>query len=305
MNILLIIDKFNWAYHNIACSLIKWNNDKDIKIDILSVKQSLNDIRKRWKDYDRILVMGWQNYEKISFIPQEKIMAGIHSFHSWDNRETQPNKSAIPQEKFIEFLNKFQRVNVVSLRLYNLFKNYGVNNIFYTPNGVDHLIFTPKNFYEKSGDFIVGYSGSSAHDWRKGITDLILPAAKKAQCKTKLAMLGTGKYIPLEKMPLFYQNLDCYVCASTSEGFSLSVLEAASTGLPIISTRVSGTDELIRDGQNGFLVDRNLKSITKKIKILKDDRDLCEIMGRSMRKYIEDNFTWEKRIKEWMEFLKS
>ena len=38
-------------------------------------------------------------------------------------------------------------------------------------------------------------------------------------------------------MPKFYNKLDIY-CASSSEGFSLSVLEASATGIPVISTKV-------------------------------------------------------------------
>ena len=43
--------------------------------------------------------------------------------------------------------------------------------------------------------------------------------------------------------------------SSDYEGMSNAMIEAICVGLPIISTKVSGTDELIQDGENGVLVE--------------------------------------------------
>ncbi len=45
-----------------------------------------------------------------------------------------------------------------------------------------------------------------------------------------------------------------FCLSSDYEGMSNSMIDAICVGLPIISTRVSGTEELIHDGENGFLV---------------------------------------------------
>lgn len=46
-----------------------------------------------------------------------------------------------------------------------------------------------------------------------------------------------------------------FCLSSDYEGMSNAMIEAMCLGTPVISTKVSGTDELINDGENGLLVD--------------------------------------------------
>ena len=52
-----------------------------------------------------------------------------------------------------------------------------------------------------------------------------------------------------------YAAADALVMASHTEGFSNTMLEALASGRPIVSTRVSGTADVIVEGVNGFVVD--------------------------------------------------
>ena len=305
MKIYILPDKLNWAYYAIALALKKHNPYTDVQIDIKPIKGNIKDIKKKYKKYDRFLVMGWQTYDSVKFLPKSETLIGVHSFHSWDKGETTPEKSAIPNSRLIEFLNKFLKVNVVSERLMDIFESAGVEDLYYTANGVDTKLFTQKSIDAKfKEDFYVGYSGSKSHDWRKGTTEFILPATKLAGAENRLAMLSTGSYIPLEEMPEFYRSLDCYVCASSSEGMSLSVLEAAATGLPIISTRCSGTDEMFVDKENCLLVDRDMREIAYRILYLKNNPKECIRIGSNIRKTIDDKFSWKDRVVNWIDFIK-
>ena len=54
-----------------------------------------------------------------------------------------------------------------------------------------------------------------------------------------------------------YGKAYMFLLTSNFEGFSNSMMEAVCSGVPTISTKVSGANELIVDGLNGFLVDLN------------------------------------------------
>lgn len=54
-------------------------------------------------------------------------------------------------------------------------------------------------------------------------------------------------------MPLFYAAMDFLVLPSFREGLPYVLLEAASMGVPIIASEISGCTDLIKDGQSGLL----------------------------------------------------
>jgi len=49
-------------------------------------------------------------------------------------------------------------------------------------------------------------------------------------------------------------GLDVFVLSSVTEGYSISLLEACASALPVVATDVGGNSEIIRDGINGYLV---------------------------------------------------
>ena len=313
--VLLVCDKPFWAYGAIANSLVKYNTSSEFDIDIYYLKEEPNNIEKVYKEYDLIFFMAWQliggmgllkvnnYYPKINL---QSCITGIHSHHAWDNKQSLPDKNTIPPKKLIRYLNRFRSINTVSKRLYYLFKDSGVKSIFYTPNGVDTDIFKPMVPLELSGQIKIGFSGNTkSHDWRKGLTEFIIPAAEKSKVKLVTAQFSKNELVDQKEMPALYNKCDVYVCASSSEGFSLAVLEAAACGRPVISTRVGGCEDLIQDGENGFLVDRNVDAICDKIKLLKNDKELLVKMGNRSREIIEEKWSWEIRSKDWLDFIRS
>lgn len=62
-----------------------------------------------------------------------------------------------------------------------------------------------------------------------------------------------NKIIPTIDMPSYYKQFDCYIHLSRGEGFSLTQIEAAACGLPVISCFHSGMTEYLND-QNSFII---------------------------------------------------
>jgi glycosyltransferase involved in cell wall biosynthesis len=75
---------------------------------------------------------------------------------------------------------------------------------------------------------------------------------------------------------------DLFVLPSRSEGYSLALLEALTAGLPIVSTRVGIAPEVIVEGRNGTLVDRDDASdLARGLVALADpfERQRCTALG--------------------------
>lgn len=93
------------------------------------------------------------------------------------------------------------------------------------------------------------------------------------------------------EMPEIYRRHDIFVSASSQEGMSNAMLEAMASGLPIVTTRCEGLDELI-DG-NGLIVDEATPdTLAQAIKTLIDNPAKRQAMAVAARKQAE-KFNWD------------
>ncbi|ADQ47129.1 glycosyl transferase group 1 [Caldicellulosiruptor kronotskyensis 2002] len=53
------------------------------------------------------------------------------------------------------------------------------------------------------------------------------------------------------------ENFNLFVNTSQSEGLPVSIMEAMSYGIPVVATDVGGTKEIVKNGKNGFLLDKD------------------------------------------------
>jgi glycosyltransferase involved in cell wall biosynthesis len=70
-----------------------------------------------------------------------------------------------------------------------------------------------------------------------------------------LGLEGTVRFLGTRRdLPVIFRALDLFVHPSLWEGLPLALLKAMGAGLPVVATRVSGSQEVIVDGVNGCLV---------------------------------------------------
>jgi glycosyltransferase involved in cell wall biosynthesis len=82
-----------------------------------------------------------------------------------------------------------------------------------------------------------------------------------------------------------------------AEGHPWVIVEAMAAGLPIITTDQGAITESVKDGVNGFIVEkRNPHQIAEKIKFLIEHPEIRKKMGEESRRLYLENFTEEKMV---------
>ncbi|MCP4607488.1 MAG: glycosyltransferase family 4 protein [Planctomycetes bacterium] len=75
--------------------------------------------------------------------------------------------------------------------------------------------------------------------------------------------------VPNQVIPEYMAAADVFSLPSLSEAFPLVILEAMASGLPVVATNVRGLSEIIKEEENGFLVEsKNANQLAEKILVL-------------------------------------
>ncbi|MGH3587994.1 MAG: glycosyltransferase family 4 protein [Pseudonocardia sp.] len=109
--------------------------------------------------------------------------------------------------------------------------------------------------------------------------------AEKPNLQAQISRLGIGEQVILQEyssdFPSVLAEASVYAMSSFSEGFPMVLLEAMSTGLPLVAFDCPrGPGEIIDDGKNGRLVDNgDIRGFTEALRSLIEDDDLRHRMG--------------------------
>ena len=189
------------------------------------------------------------------------------------------------------------------------------------PNGVELDRFSPIETAEKPEVLRLLTVGRLSVTKRIEMLIDAVDILHRTACKVHLTVVGSGKMErqlrkivderelgdvikftgrkDSNKMPEVYRRNDIFISASMQEGMSNAMLEAMSSGLPIVTTRCEGLAELI-DG-NGLIVEQdNIEEIAKAVKRLADNPELYKQMSTAARKQAE-KFDWAKAASSYIE----
>ncbi|MFP6620670.1 MAG: glycosyltransferase family 4 protein [Pirellulaceae bacterium] len=98
-----------------------------------------------------------------------------------------------------------------------------------------------------------------------------------------------------DQMPVFYNGGQIFCCASSMEGTPNTALEAAACGCVLVATRVGNMPELIKDKENGVLVERDSASILEGINYAR--ANLSRLAG-NMQASIRE-WDWPIRMRQY------
>jgi glycosyltransferase involved in cell wall biosynthesis len=145
---------------------------------------------------------------------------------------------------------------------------YGDGDASLVPNSVDHALFhaLPRGkqpvptagFVYSSGTFKGCRTTFEAFARvRRRLPGLRLVAFGLEEPTSGLPLPEGTSYVrrpPQDQIRSVYSQCDVWVSGSTSEGFSLPLLEAMACGCPVVSTAVGGALDFLKDGVNGHVV---------------------------------------------------
>ena len=132
-----------------------------------------------------------------------------------------------------------------------------------------------------------------------GYYQMLLEERARFGLEEKFHFLGFRQDIP----ELLSQS-DLLVLPSLRESFSMVVLEAMNAALPVVATRSGGAEELIVDGENGFLVPVGEPSLmADRILFLLNHESLAHQMGEKGYAAVKSKFSLEKCGREFIRLL--
>ena len=196
--------------------------------------------------------------------------------------------------------------------------------------GVDTEQFQPNKPKALSAGFNILFAGRVIP--RKGVPVLIraVSLVRKAGKEVALTVVGRGRpgymrelrklarrqrvpvrfagSVPHSAIHRKFQEADCLSCPSQEhEAFGLVNVEAMACGLPVIASNIGGISEIIRHGENGFLVDKYHQPEEHAYWIwqLVQHRDTAAQMSAKAREHAVKRFGWKQTAMKLMGIYQS
>ncbi|NWF94836.1 MAG: glycosyltransferase family 4 protein [Candidatus Thorarchaeota archaeon] len=181
-------------------------------------------------------------------------------------------------------------------------------------NGVDTDLFSPAA--KKKEDEIVDFAfvGRLNHD--KGAGTLLDAFAEyhSENPRTRLTLVGDGilktrvatcardgavrwlGVVPHEEIPRLLRKADVFVMPQLNGGLSLSVMEAMSCGLPVITTAIGETKRLLNEREGVLIEPNNRSELIDAMRMLAEDEKRRSSMGRECREKVLREYSWYSQV---------
>lgn len=125
---------------------------------------------------------------------------------------------------------------------------------------------------------------------------------KKLQLEKHVKFLGR---LPHEEVLKYMSEADIFSLPSWREGFGVVYLEAMAFGKPVIACRGEGIEDVIKDGENGILVEpQDLESLIRAIEFLINNPQEAQAMGKRAAEKVLKELTWEENALKTKEVYK-
>ncbi len=233
--ILLLIDRWNWAFHIIARAISQHLSDRyDCEILCTADAPFIDESR-----YDIVHVFfETETYHRAFLHGRAKVVKGVYS-HYWQM------EGLSPEEFYAQSLSEADAIAVPSRKLLEAFWELPCP-VYLFPEGVDTDLFTIRDDIPRTQD--IGWAGSDFPVKRLGM----LREACEGLVPLRTSISGDRTEA---EMPAFYNAIDVIANASVSEGCPRPILEGMACGAFPVMFDVGIAREIIRSGHNGLIVE--------------------------------------------------
>lgn len=204
-------------------------------------------------------------------------------------------------------------------------QEHGIEHLALWPGGVDSSLFCPgRQSAEMRIRLTQGHSESplliyvgrlsaeknleSLRSWLEAFPNVRLALVGDGPHRKSLEQHFKGLpaffvgFLHREELASAYASSDIFVMPSRTETLGLVVLEAMSSGLPVVAARAGGIPEMIQDGVSGCLVDSDEEAVERIGKLLQS-KDKRETMGKRARQHASER-SWRNATDQLVEFYR-
>jgi glycosyltransferase involved in cell wall biosynthesis len=215
----------------------------------------------------------------------------------------------IVEKELVEYADA-DYISIPSQYVKRTFLERGVpaDKLVHVPYGVNLAHFHPVP--KQDDTFRIIYCGSIG--LRKGVHYLLQAFHELKLPQAELWLIGslTGEMRPFlakfsssavfhkgpfpeSELHKYYSQGSVFCLASIEEGLAMVLPQAMACGLPVICTTHTGGEDMVRDGQDGFIVPiRDVEALKERILFFYTNRDACKEMGYSAQQRVKSGYTW-------------
>jgi len=229
--------------------------------------------------------------------PKRKIIYTVHGFDS----------IRLAHSKYLNLEKHFQQYckSIIAVSRYdesNLHLENISNNVKCIHNGIVPPVSINK--YKKTVLCIARNSK------QKRFNDFVSTA--KILHQYAFFWIGNKDYIPdlpenvfclgnIQSAGKFNQLADIFMLPSNYEGLPIVIIEAMSYGKPVVASNVGGINEIIINGENGYVVDNDPKQFAEKIEYILENNAVYTMFSENALKRFNSELTIKNMLKKYMD----
>jgi len=283
---------FTAAFSAMAQKIFLWLEKYTAKFKDKIICVSTND-KKLWLEYGAatesklIVVRNGIDAGKIGFLEKENSREKLSKL--LDVRHPRLPSASPPPDSQARALRAGQAIGGQANSNDKNLKIVGTIANFYPEKGLAYLIkaakIMNKNAMAPEAIFVVIGEGRE----RKMLGNMI----RERNLENRFFLVGA-----VPDAAKYLKAFDVFALPSIKEGFPYVLLEAMSAGLPVVSSLVGGTPEIIKNGEDGFLIlSKNPKILAERIADILDNPELAEKLSRKAEEKVRE-FSVERMIAE-------